>query len=78
MGSEREGGVGLVCLPFAFDYCQAFYVLPVDFGSLSERLGRGCEGNLNVALQRLGENTEWLLLGKYRICVLVIGVQCSL
>lgn len=77
MGGGRGGG--WLSLPaFAFDYCQAFYVLPVDFGSLSERLGRGCEGNLNVALQRLGENIECLLLGKYRICVLVIGVQCSL
>lgn len=32
------GGSWLSSPPFSFDYCQAFYVLPVDFGSLSERL----------------------------------------
>lgn len=36
-----DGGSWLSLPPFAFDYCQAFYVLPVDFGPLSERLGEG-------------------------------------
>lgn len=46
--------------PFLFDYYEAFYVLLVDFGSLSERL-RVCEGNLNAAPQKLEENIEWLV-----------------
>lgn len=37
---DDEGG-GFSSPPFSFDYCQAFYVLPVDFGSLSERPREG-------------------------------------
>lgn len=40
-GFVDDGGSWLSWPPFSFDYCQAFYVLPVDFGSLSERLREG-------------------------------------